>query len=160
MTRHACRIAGVLDGVRETPAGEALEMSTASHTFMGLLNSRDDFVRSLAPGSRLALDGVYIGEGGNRALGQDITSFELLLASPADITILASPPWWTSKRLLVITGGLVCVLAAAFLWITQLHRQVDQRTAELAIQIHQRAKCRAPAGHGTGANPHRPGSAR
>lgn len=42
------------------------------------------------------------------------------------------------KRLLVITGGLVCVLAAAFLWITQLHRQVDQRSAELAVQIRQR----------------------
>jgi signal transduction histidine kinase len=86
----------------------------------------------------LELDGVYVGEGGNRALGQDITSFELLLASPADIKILASPPWWTLKRLLVITGGLVCVLAAAFLWITQLHRQVDQRSAELAVQIRQR----------------------
>jgi len=132
------RIEGLLDATRETPVGEALEMSTASHTFMALLNGRDNFVHSLAPGSRLALDGVYVGEGGNRALGQDITSFELLLASPSDIKILASPPWWTSKRLLVMTGGLACVLAAAFLWITLLHRQVDQRTAELAIQIRQR----------------------
>jgi signal transduction histidine kinase len=105
---------------------------------MALLNTKDESVRSLAPGSRLELDGVYVGEGGNRALGQDITAFELLLASPADIKTLASPPWWTLKRLLVITGGLVCILAAAFLWITQLHRQVDQRGAELAVQIRQR----------------------
>lgn len=132
------RIDGVLADARETSAGEALEMSTAGHTFMALLNSKDDSVRSLAPGSRLELDGVYVGEGGNRALGQDITSFELLLGSSGDIKILASPPWWTLKRLLVITGGLVCVLAAAFLWITLLHRQVDQRSAELAAQIQQR----------------------
>jgi signal transduction histidine kinase len=42
------------------------------------------------------------------------------------------------KRLLVITGGLACILAAAFLWITLLHRQVDQRSAELAAQTQQR----------------------
>jgi signal transduction histidine kinase len=132
------RIEGLLADVRETSAGEALEMSAAGHTFMALMNTRDDAVRALAPGSRLELNGVYVGEGGNRALGQDITSFELLLASPADLKILASPPWWTLKRLLVITGGLACVLAAAFLWITQLHRQVDQRGAELAAQIQQR----------------------
>ncbi len=131
-------IEGLLNIVRETPSGETLEMSTASHTFTALLNARDAFVHSIAPGSRLELDGVYAGEGGNRALGQDITSFELLLASPAGIKILDSPPWWTLKRLLIITGGLACVLAAAFLWITLLHKQVDQRTAELAVQIRQR----------------------
>jgi signal transduction histidine kinase len=132
------RIDGQLEDVRETSTGEALEMSAAGHTFMALLNIKDDSVGSLAPGSRLELDGVYVGEGGSRALGQDITSFELLLASPGDIKLQASPPWWTLKRLLVITGGLACILAAAFLWITLLHRQVDQRSAELAAQTQQR----------------------
>jgi signal transduction histidine kinase len=131
-------IAGVLDDVRETPSGESLEMSSSGHTFIALLNGRDNSVHALAPGSRLEVDGVYVGQGGNRALGQDINSFELLLASAANIKLLASPPWWTLKRLLVITGGLVCVLAVAFLWITQLHRQVDQRGAELAAQIRHR----------------------
>ncbi|MGH8024150.1 MAG: sensor histidine kinase, partial [Limisphaerales bacterium] len=132
------RIDGELNAVTETPSGEALEISSAGHTFMALLSGRDNLGRSLAPGSRLQLDGVYVGEGGNRALGQDITSFELLLGSPGDIQVLASPPWWTLKRLLVITGGLAFVLAAAFLWITQLHRQVDQRTAELETEMRQR----------------------
>jgi signal transduction histidine kinase len=71
-------------------------------------------------------------------LGQGITSFELLLGSPTDIKVLAQPPWWTLERLLIITGALVCFLAAAALWITQLHRQVEQRTAELGTQIQQR----------------------
>ncbi|HEV2320523.1 MAG TPA: ATP-binding protein, partial [Verrucomicrobiae bacterium] len=132
------KVDGLLDAVTETPMGEALEMSSSGHTFIALLNSKDDPVGLLRPGSRLELAGVYVGEGGNRALGQDITSFQLLLASAADVKILASPPWWTLKRLLVITGGLACVLAAAFLWITQLHRQVEQRSAELAVQIRQR----------------------
>ncbi|HTQ51673.1 MAG TPA: PA14 domain-containing protein, partial [Candidatus Acidoferrales bacterium] len=131
-------IDGLLEGVRETPAGQILEMQSGGRTFAARLNTSDDFVRSLAAGSRLELTGVYLGEGGNRALGQDMTSFLLLLNSPADIKVLAQPPWWTLKRLLVITGVLVCVLAAAVLWITQLHRQVEQRTAELGAQIQQR----------------------
>jgi signal transduction histidine kinase len=129
---------GLLVSVRETPAGQALEMRSGVRTFMARLNTRDESVRSLAPGSRLNLVGVYLGEGGNRAEGQDITSFELLLNSPADIQVLARPPWWTLERLLVMMGVLVCVLAAAALWITQLHRQVDQRTRELGAQIRQR----------------------
>jgi signal transduction histidine kinase len=132
------KIDGVLEGVRETPAGQILEMQSGGRAFAARLNTTDDFLRSLSTGSKLELTGVYLGEGGNRALGQDITSFELLLGSPADIKVMAQPPWWTLKRLLVITGGLVCVLAAAVLWITQLHRQVEQRTVELSAQIQQR----------------------
>lgn len=132
------KIDGLLEGVRETPTGQILEMKSGGHTFAAQLNTTDNSVRSLSAGSKLELTGVYLGEGGNRALGQDITSFELLLGSPADIKILAQPPWWTPERLLVITGGLVCVLAAAALWITQLHWQVEQRTRELGAQIRQR----------------------
>jgi signal transduction histidine kinase len=129
---------GLLVSVRETPVGQALEMRSGVRTFMARLNTRDNSVHSLAPGSRLELVGVYLGEGGNRAVGQDITSFELLLNSPADIRVLARPPWWTLERLLIMMGVLVCVLAAAALWITQLHRQVEQRTRELGSQIRQR----------------------
>jgi signal transduction histidine kinase len=131
-------IDGLLEGVRETSAGQILEMQSGGRIFAARLNTTDDSVRSLSTGSKLELTGVYVGEGGNRALGQDITSFELLLGSPADIKVLAQPPWWTLKRLLFITGILVCVLAAAALWITQLHRQVEQRTLELGAQIQQR----------------------
>lgn len=129
---------GVLANVRQTPAGQILEMQSGGRTFIARLNTKDNSVSSLTPGSLLELAGVYLGEGGNRALGQEINSFELLLNSPADIKVLASPPWWTLKRLLVITAVLVCVLAAAILWITQLHRQVEQRTVELGAQIRQR----------------------
>jgi signal transduction histidine kinase len=132
------KVDGLLVSVRETPGGQALEMRSGIRTFMARLNGKNDIVHSLASGSRLELAGVYVGEGGNRAVGQGITSFELLLNSPLDIKVLARPPWWTLERLLVMMGVLVCVLAAAALWITQLHRQVEQRTTELGAQIRQR----------------------
>ena len=134
------KVDGLLVSVRETPAGQALEMRSGVRAFMARLNTRLDSANSLAPGSLLELVGVYIGEGGNRAIGQDITSFQLLLNSPSDIAVLARPPWWTLERLLVILGALACVLAVTALWVTQLRRKVEQRTAELEIQIRERQR--------------------
>jgi signal transduction histidine kinase len=42
--------------------------------------------------------------------------------------------------LLVIVGALACVLAISALWITQLHRKVEERTAQLEIQIQERQR--------------------
>jgi signal transduction histidine kinase len=126
--------------VRKTPSGQVLEMQSGVRTFAARLSSEAEALGSLAVDSRLELTGVYAGQGGNRATGQDIASFELLLQSPSDVKVLARPPWWTPERLLIIVGALACVLAAAALWITQLHRQVEQRTAELGAQIQERQR--------------------
>jgi signal transduction histidine kinase len=42
--------------------------------------------------------------------------------------------------MLVILGALACVLAVTVLWITQLRRKVEQRGAELEIQIRERQR--------------------
>ena len=131
---------GVLVGLRNLGTGVELEMQNGVRTFVARLNPTDQALPSLPIGSRLELTGVYSGQGGNRALGHDITSFELLLNTPQDIKVLALPPWWTLKRLLIAVGALACVLAASVLWITQLHRQVEERTHALAEQIHERQR--------------------
>ena len=134
------KVEGLLVDMRQTKTDAILEMQHGVRTFVAHLKSADASMPSLATGSRLELTGVYAGLGGNRAAGQDIAAFELLLNSPADIRVLARPPWWTLKRLLVIVGALACVLAGAALWITQLHRQVEERTAELGAQIQERQR--------------------
>jgi hypothetical protein len=134
------KVEGLLVNVRQTKADTVLELQHGVRTFIAHLNKAADLLPSLANGSRLELTGVYAGLGGNRAAGQDIAAFELLLTSAADIKVLARPPWWTLKRLLFIVGALACVLAAAALWITQLHRQVEERTAELGAQIQERQR--------------------
>jgi signal transduction histidine kinase len=57
-----------------------------------------------------------------------------------DIAVLARPPWWTLEKLLVTLGALGCVLAATTLWVTQLRRKVERRTAELEVQIRERQR--------------------
>jgi signal transduction histidine kinase len=132
------RVEGVLVSTRAAGNSLVLELQSRLRTFVARLREgADERVRSLAVGSRLELTGVYVVLGGNRP-GQGVASFELLLNSPMDIRVLARPPWWTLERLLVIVGALACILAISALWITQLHRKVEERTAQLEIQIQER----------------------
>jgi signal transduction histidine kinase len=132
------KVEGSLVNIHQTRPDTVLEMQNGLRAFTARLKNADESILSLAPGSRLELTGVYAGLGGNRATGQEITSFELLVDSAAGMRVLGRPPWWTLKRLLFATGVLACVLAGAALWITQLHRQVEERSAQLAAQVRQR----------------------
>ncbi|MFZ0826329.1 MAG: ATP-binding protein [Verrucomicrobiia bacterium] len=134
------RVKALLVDRKDTPTEQVLEMRMGLRTFLARLIPAAASVRTIPVGSELELTGVYVGQGGNRAVGQGIASFELLLNSPVDIRVLARPPWWTLQRLLIMVGALACVLAATVLWITQLHRQVEERTTELEKQIQERQR--------------------
>lgn len=134
------RVKGVLVSTRKTPAEWILEIQSGVRTFAARLDSGEDSVGSLTPGSLLELTGVYASLGARTSSGQGIAAFELLLNSAADIKVLARPPWWTLERLLIMVGALICGLAVTVLWITQLHRKVEQRTVELEAQIQARQR--------------------
>jgi signal transduction histidine kinase len=129
-------IRAVLVDQRDTPGGQILEMRVGLRSFLARLSGKNHYLQSLPAGSQLELTGTY----SSQSVNQNVASFELLLNSASDITVLARPPWWTLRKLLVILGALACVLAATLLWITQLHRTVAQRTAELETQIRERQR--------------------
>ena len=132
------RVNGKLISVRDTPAERVLEIQNGLHTFAARLPTGHTMEDAPPVGCLLELSGVYTGLGGNRAVGQEISSFEMLLNDPSDIQVLARPPLWTLERLLFIVAALAGVLAVAILWITLLHRKVEARTAELELQIKKR----------------------
>jgi signal transduction histidine kinase len=134
------RVKAQLVSQRSAYAGQTLEMRAGLLTFLALLPSGDNQMPDVPVGSLLELTGTYASQGGSRATSRDATSFELLINSPSDIEMLARPPWWTLERLLIILGALACGLAVTVLWITQLHRKVEQRTSELEIQIRERQR--------------------
>jgi signal transduction histidine kinase len=134
------QIDAVLVGLRDTPSGESLEMRAGLRTFLAWLPAATKAIPGIPVGSQLELTGTYASLGGSRATGHDATSFELLLNSPVDVVLLARPPWWTLQRLLIMLGALACGLAVTVLWITQLRVKVEQRTAELEIQIRERQR--------------------
>jgi len=131
---------GVLVSARETPTEIIFEIQHGVRTFMARLAATNHFAGSLPVGSQLQLTGVYAAQGGNKAIGQSISAFELLLDSPGDIQVLARPQWWTLERLLFILGALAGGLAITVLWITLLHRKVEARSAELEVQIRERQR--------------------
>jgi signal transduction histidine kinase len=133
------QVQGQLASVRQTVTNEVLEVQAESWRFLARLNSKEQ-ASGLRIGSKLALTGVYCAQGGYAALGQDVAPIDLLLNSPADIRVLAQPSWWTLQRLLVVVGVLVIVVAGMVLWITQLHRVVDERTTELKTQVQNRER--------------------
>jgi len=132
------RVEGVLTGLRETGTETVLEMQDGAQNFVARMKGGREFLHSLPIGSQLQLVAVYVVQGENQVSDQHIASFTLWLDSPADIKVLARPPWWTLQRLLVMIGMLACVLVIAVLWITQLHRKVEERTVQLKEQIQKR----------------------
>jgi signal transduction histidine kinase len=117
---------------------QVFSLQAGTRMFVAKLNGQP--AQSLPVGSLLNLTGVYVGRDVDRTAGRAIDSFELLLNAPEDIRILALPPWWTLRRLLGAIGLLLGILAVALAWIRQLHRQVEQRTAQLKQEVLARER--------------------
>ena len=60
-----------------------------------------------------------------------ITGLRIVLNAPADIQVIARPPWWTPRKLLAVIGALLMALAAACLWSVMLRRVAERRSREL-----------------------------
>ncbi|HUC85817.1 MAG TPA: ATP-binding protein, partial [Candidatus Acidoferrales bacterium] len=135
-------IAGTLISQRLSGGDQILEMRSGTRPWLARLPLRARGLPELPWGSELRLAGVYAGQGGDRLRGHDINSFELLLDSAQDVTVLRSPSWWTVRRAVTATCGLLAVLLLALIWIWALHRQVDERTHELKNEIedHKRTE--------------------
>jgi signal transduction histidine kinase len=129
-------VEGKLLGSHSEQGLPVLEMQSGTHLYLARLG--EALQLSMRPGSTLALDGVYVGHGRDQHPGAEAEAFELLLNSPTDINVLTQPSWWTLRRMLIIVGLLVIVLTFALVWITQLRRVVEQRTAQLHLEIRQR----------------------
>lgn len=142
-----------------------LELQSAFLVFRSRVSTHGKSFRMPANGSRLQLNGVYSPQGspveristelvpgaldalGNRgSFSEDIrgdrnvTGFELLVPSPAAILVLATPPWWTLTRVLILAGMLAALLCTVLVWNKQLWRQVQERGQRLEIEIHERQR--------------------
>jgi signal transduction histidine kinase len=100
-----------------------------------------DSFTSVENGSIVSVTGVCRiepGEGWVPGPGWRAKSFDILMRSPSDLTVLQSPPWWTLQKVLWMSGGLAVVALAAFGWVGVLRRQVTERTRQLEAEIQQR----------------------
>ena len=97
-------------------------MQSGTRLFLARIASGKSSPPSLRSGSRLALEGVYVGRSHGQIANADNESFEVLLNSLADITVLSQSPWWTLPRLFALLGVLVVILIFTVIWNRQLRQ--------------------------------------
>ncbi len=137
------RLEAVLLGQGVRGGNYVLDLVAANREFQALMPATSRTPPRWPRGCRLALSGVC-----NPLTmhatdeGPLVSSFELLLNSPEDVTVLARPSWWTLRRAVALVVVVVFALVAALVWITTLRRRVEHRTGELRreIQDHERAE--------------------
>lgn len=94
----------------------------------------------LKPGSLLAVTGVCTLR---RGPDKQPVGFNIFVRTPADITVLKAPPWWTPARTWRVLGLVTFGLALALSWVLTLRLRVRHQTAhirQLNEQLEQRVK--------------------
>ena len=134
------RVEGKLVGMHVEQKSAVLEMQSNGHMFVARIKPGARASPALRLGSQLQLTGVYAETGHSRGVRDQAGAFQLLLNSPAGIVVLSQPSWWTLERLGAVVGVLLVVLLLAAAWITQLRRQVEQRTAQLQQEMRERER--------------------
>jgi signal transduction histidine kinase/AmiR/NasT family two-component response regulator/uncharacterized protein YdeI (BOF family) len=111
--------------------------------FEAVFLGQDQSSRSrLVPGSLVELTGIC---GVDFDEMNNPRRFQLLLRGPGDARVLATPSWWTSRRVVAVAGLLGALAAAAAAWGILLRRQVrvqtrDLRAAKTAAEQASKAK--------------------
>ena len=96
----------------------------------------------LRKGSTVRLAGVCrveefspVGSG----FGASPRSVELLLRSPADISVVSAPSGWTAQRLAITAAILLGVALAAFGWVALLRRRVAEQAQVIREKVQREA---------------------
>lgn len=131
---------GVLLSDKRNGLERELGLQTGLRNFVARLPAGNESAVTWPIGSLLKLTGVISDLGSSPPERQNVNSFELLLSSPADVELVARPPWWTLNRLLTAVALLATGLALTFIWVSLLRRQVERRTIQLKREISERQK--------------------
>ena len=84
----------------------------------------------LVEGSVIEVTGICVMDSENwqtNVLFPQIHGFRLAVANPADIRLIARPPWWTPLRLFVLVGALLVLLVLILIWNLSLRILAERR---------------------------------
>jgi signal transduction histidine kinase len=110
-----------------TPAGRSLVLKAGDTVFEAGHDPRSSAAATgVGTGALVSVTGVYVFEPGPPP------AFRLLLRSPEDVVLLASPPWWTPQHSLVLGVFTALTALAGLLWT----RRIVNRNALVREQYH------------------------
>ena len=128
-------IEGALLKISRSPQETDLVMSSPNGDFTARLAAAAGQLEARAqpePGSLLRLTGVCVTTFDSY---RRPTAFRIMLSTPASISVLKRPPWWTPTRLAALLGTALGATLLAGGWILLLRRRVNQQTATIQSQL-------------------------
>jgi len=135
--RHEADLVSVeamLDEVQPMLGGEMLTLKEQDMTFKAIYKSVSAAAEPQAwqPGSRVRVTGICTAsqdEPGFTLSGiWHPESFQILLRSPSDLTIISRPPWWTPQHVILFLGAIIggLLLATGASLLLARHRLNEQ----------------------------------
>jgi len=136
-----------LEGIDTVGPGIALALDSAGTIFNATLYeplppTPDDPWPPI--GSNVAVTGIVeidrepVAVGDVQVASPILRRVDIILRSPADVTPLRPPPWWTPARLAAAVGGLAALALGAGIWVLQLRREVARQTARAVAEATAR----------------------
>jgi signal transduction histidine kinase len=132
-------VEGLVRGINTIGAHQVMALEWNDRTLQVLTPVVAGQTLKLETGSRIRVTGVcQVDSAPYAELGQRVAAVRIMTRAADDLVVLARPPWWNVRRALTVMGGMAFVLLAALIWIKQLRRQVEERSAQLAAEIRLR----------------------
>ena len=124
-----------------TPAGRSLLLRVGERVFEAQYDRLSDAATpGLGTGAQVSITGIYVFESGPPQ------AFRLLLRSPADVHLVASPPWWTARHSLVLAAVLAAIALIGLIWarvianrnalVRQQYAAIIAERSRLASELH------------------------
>ena len=107
------------------------------------INSAMPRPRGLVVGSTVEISGIYMLEcqpWRANAPVPPIKDIRIIVRSADDIQVVATPSWWTARRLLIVIGILAAVLMLVIIWNIALQRLAERRGQRLSDERIARAE--------------------
>ncbi|MGA9668521.1 MAG: GGDEF domain-containing protein [Terracidiphilus sp.] len=129
------RIDGQLIGYNLASSDSTLLLASGKNIFTAILpkNMAGAEPDTWKIGSKLRITGicsVQLRSGGTGHSVAVAESFRVLMRSPADVTVLQQPPWWTPAHALVLLALALTATLGVLAWVVVLRRRIEQQ-AEL-----------------------------
>ena len=119
---------------------ESLLCSAGDRTFEVVTPKQDHSSKSFEKGTRLKLTGIYALKSTHPlGLSKQADGFQIQLRTPADLSILSRPPWWSTRRVIWVTGAVLGIAALTAFWAVMLRVQVRKQSSIIAQQTVQQA---------------------
>jgi len=131
-------VEGRLNGFHPEEDALVLQVQMPTHLMLARVSGGDS-LRTLRPGSKLRLSGVYA-PSVDSSNTKNVSRIELLVSGPKDVQVLSTPSPWTLQRLLSAVAILLVTLSLAGIWIAMLRKQVTQRTVLLQHETRERER--------------------